>query len=42
MIRQEFTGMLPAAIDKFEALLIQAIAKGLNPVVAKGYDAPVS
>ena len=38
MIRQEFTGMLPAAIDKFEALLTQAIAKGLNPVVAKGYD----
>ena len=38
MIRQEFTGMLPAAIDKFESLLTQATAKELNPVVTKGYD----
>ena len=36
MIRQEFTGMLPAAIDKFEELL-QAVAE-LNPKVEKGYD----
>lgn len=36
MIRQEFTGMLPAAIQKFEELLA-AVAE-LNPVVVKGYD----
>ncbi len=37
IIRKEFTGMLPAAITKFEDLLTDAA--GLNPVVAKGYDA---
>lgn len=37
MIRKEFTGMLPAAIERFEALLANAAA--LNPAVAKGYDA---
>ena len=37
-MRQEFTGMLPAAIDKFESLLTQATAKELNPVITKGYD----
>jgi hypothetical protein len=35
-IRKEFTGMLPAAIQKFDALL--AAVAGLNPVVVKGYD----
>ena len=35
-IRKEFTGMLLAAIQKFEELL-EAVAE-LNPVVAKGYD----
>ena len=35
-IRKEFTGMLPAAIQKFEELLA-AVAE-LNPVVVKGYD----
>jgi hypothetical protein len=35
-IRQEFTGMLPGAIQKFEELLA-AVAE-LNPVVVKGYD----
>ena len=35
-IRQELTGMLPGAIQKFEELLV-AVAK-LNPVIAKGYD----
>jgi len=38
MIRQEFTGMLPAAIDKFEELLTQAEVKELNPVITKGYN----
>jgi hypothetical protein len=37
MIRKEFTGMLPAAIDKFEELL--ADSADLNPVVVSGYDA---
>ena len=37
-MRQEFTGMLPAVIDKFESLLTQATAKELNPVITKGYD----
>jgi len=36
-IRREFTGMLPAAIDKFEELI--TLAKDLNPIVVKGYDA---
>ena len=36
MIRQEFTGMLPAAIVKFEELLAN-VAK-LNPKILKGYD----
>jgi hypothetical protein len=35
-IRKEFTGMLQAAIDKFEDLLI--LAEALNPIVIKGYD----
>ena len=35
-IKQEFTGMLPGAIAKFEELLTKVAA--LNPVVAKGYD----
>ena len=35
-IRQELTGMLPGAIQKFEELLV-AVAE-LNPVIAKGYD----
>ena len=35
-IRQEFTGMLHGAIQKFEELL--AAAAELNPVVVKGYD----
>ena len=37
MIRKEFTGMLPGAIEKFEELLT-AVAE-LNPVVLSGYDA---
>ena len=36
MIRREFTGMLPAVIDKFEELL--ADVAELNPVVVSGYD----
>lgn len=36
MIRKEFTGMLPAAIEKFQKLL--ATASNLSPVVKKGYD----
>lgn len=36
MIRKEFTGMLPAAIEKFEELL--SVAEELSPVVTKGYD----
>jgi hypothetical protein len=35
-IRQEFTGMLADAIQKFEELLV--VAAELNPVVVKGYD----
>ena len=35
-IRTEFTGMLPAAITKFEELM--SAAAELNPVVKKGYD----
>lgn len=35
-IRTEFTGMLPAAITKFEELL--AAAAALAPIVVKGYD----
>ena len=37
MIRAEFTGMLPGAIEKFEGLLSK-MAK-LGPRVIKGYDA---
>ena len=36
MIRKELTGMLPAAIEKFEELL--TVAEDLSPVVTKGYD----
>lgn len=36
MIKKEFTGMLPAAIGKFQKLL--ATASNLSPVVEKGYD----
>ena len=36
MIRQEFTGMLPAAISRFEELL-EKVAD-LDPKVVKGYD----
>lgn len=35
MIRREFTGMLPAAIAQFEALLSDVA--GLNPKVEQGY-----
>lgn len=35
-IRTEFTGMLPAAITKFEELM--SAAAELNPIVKKGYD----
>ena len=35
-IRQELTGMLPGAIQKFDELL-SAVA-GLSPVIIKGYD----
>lgn len=35
-IRKEFTGMLPAAIQKFEELM--EIAEELNPQITKGYD----
>lgn len=37
MIRAEFTGMLPGAIDKFEELL-EKVAH-LAPKILKGYDA---
>lgn len=37
MIRKEFTGMLPGAIEKFEELLYAAAA--LEPKVVAGYDA---
>lgn len=37
MIRKEFTGMLPAAIEKFEALLTKAA--DLKPQILAGYDA---
>jgi hypothetical protein len=37
MIRQELTGMLPGAIEKFEDLL--AAAADLEPAIHKGYDA---
>ena len=36
MIRKEFTGMLPGAIEKFEELLTTVTE--LNPVVLSGYD----
>jgi hypothetical protein len=36
MIRKELTGMLPAAIEKFEELL--TVAEELSPHVTKGYD----
>jgi len=35
-MRDDFTGMLPGAIDKFEALL--ARLDGLNPKVIAGYQ----
>lgn len=35
-IRKEFTGMLPAAISKFEELLEEI--NNLNPQIIKGYD----
>lgn len=37
MIRQEFTGMLPGAIEKFEELL-EKVAD-LEPKILRGYDA---
>lgn len=37
MIRQEFTGMLPGAIEKFEELLEKTAA--LEPKIISGYDA---
>jgi len=37
-IRQEFTGMLPGAIAKFEELLADPAVAALGPVVSKGYD----
>ena len=37
-IRHEFTGMLPAAIEKFEKLLVDVDVAKLSPIVAKGYD----
>ena len=36
MIRKEFTGMLPAAIAKFEELL--SIVAEFNPQIMRGYD----
>jgi hypothetical protein len=36
MVRTEFTGMLPAAIAKFEDLMSSAAA--MNPIIVKGYD----
>ncbi len=36
-IRTELTGMLPAAIDKVEELLLEVEA--LDPQITKGYDA---
>ena len=36
MIRKEFTGMLPAAIEIFNQLIEKA--NGLNPHVLRGYD----
>ena len=38
MIRQEFTGMLPAAIDKFEQLLEASKNQNLDITVIKGFD----
>ena len=35
-IREKFTGMLPAAIKKFEELLTAAAA--LSPAIVRGYD----
>ena len=35
---KEFTGMLPAAILKFEELLVAAELEELSPIVEKGYD----
>ena len=35
-IRTEFTGMLPAAISKFEELITNI--NNLNPKIIKGYD----
>jgi len=37
MIRREFTGMLPGAINKFEELLERV--KDLEPKILTGYDA---
>lgn len=39
MIRTEFTGMLPAAIQKFEELLADPAVAALNPTIVQGYDA---
>lgn len=39
MIRSEFTGMLPGAIEKYEELLAIPEVAALDPVVVKGYDA---
>ena len=38
MIRSEFTGMLPAAISKFEEFLDLAKAQDLNINIVKGFD----
>lgn len=35
-VRKEFTGMLQAAINKFEEVIVSI--EDLNPIVVKGYD----
>jgi len=37
-IRKEFTGMLPAAILKFEELIAAAEKEDLSPIVERGFD----
>jgi len=37
-IKKEFTGMLPAAILKFEELFTAAEKEGISPSIEKGYD----
>jgi len=36
-MRSEFTGMLPGAIEKFEALVAALETAGLNPRITGGY-----